>query len=538
MPTFFRFQILITLFFASCQTSFAQTFEYRELFQGAIAPQGFSVEDYNGDGNMEITFTEYTRDRIKILFQEDTIFNEKILARNIVQPRNTCSIDINGDDLLDFVGISNNSNKALTLFINRDSLNFDTIIIDNEEFEGFEACTVADMNNDGRQDLLVSARFTKKIFLFENIFPDLNYFNGRVIATDLYAVDEIAAGFILEEEYPNFSCSTFRTRFDTDEIVIFSRNPDGSYSKSFEELEDGDPFETVMVDMDFDGDLDLLVSIWDERRIDLYRNEGNREFYRSDWAEIPSPSELEIYDFDLDYIPDVLVQNHEGINIFLSNLDTLIYNEFIALYQENLLHHYVVDFDSDGDLDIVVSDQATGIIGLYENKSNFVDLDGDGYFNNLDCNDSLMNVNPAEIEIPYNGIDEDCDSLTLDDDLDQDGFLLVEDCDDTNSEINPDAEEIPNNGIDEDCDGQDLTTSNHEYKNRVSYLFPNPTFSRLYIKEAGIDRNSISIFDGFGRSISFTLEDSSIVINSEYQGFLIIQYYFQNEWMTERVIKL
>lgn len=66
-----------------------------------------------------------------------------------------------------------------------------------------------------------------------------------------------------------------------------------------------------------------------------------------------------------------------------------------------------------------------------------------------------LNAGCGPAEIPYNGIDDDCNPMTLDDDLDQDGFAVVDDCDDTNAAINPGAIEISNNGIDEDCNGLD-----------------------------------------------------------------------------------
>ncbi len=105
-----------------------------------------------------------------------------------------------------------------------------------------------------------------------------------------------------------------------------------------------------------------------------------------------------------------------------------------------------------------------------------IDEDNDGYGVDEDCDDSNAMVNPGLEEIPYNGFDDDCDPLTLDDDLDQDGFDLVDDCNDEDPSINPNAAEILDNEIDEDCDGLANMTSSIDdaYRELEVNIIPNP----------------------------------------------------------------
>ena len=81
------------------------------------------------------------------------------------------------------------------------------------------------------------------------------------------------------------------------------------------------------------------------------------------------------------------------------------------------------------------------------------DADRDGYITELrgglDCDDNAFDVNPGAQEVPYTGLDEDCNPNTPDDDIDGDGFLLADDCNDANGNTWPGAPETCGDGRDQ-----------------------------------------------------------------------------------------
>ncbi len=82
-----------------------------------------------------------------------------------------------------------------------------------------------------------------------------------------------------------------------------------------------------------------------------------------------------------------------------------------------------------------------------------VDADEDGYGEAQDCDDEDASINPGVEEEPYDGVDNDCDEATPDDDLDGDGYVESQDCDDEDPSSYPGGPEFCD-GADNDCDGE------------------------------------------------------------------------------------
>jgi len=120
-----------------------------------------------------------------------------------------------------------------------------------------------------------------------------------------------------------------------------------------------------------------------------------------------------------------------------------------------------------------------------------VDADGDGWNGDLDCDDSDASIYPGADEL-CDGLDQDCDGIPDDGletyDGDGDGSDCLSDCDDEDPDRYPGALDIPGNGIDEDCDGEDAVPGECSAP-------PSPTFSEPLLLDITGDQEVTLTFD-------------------------------------------
>ena len=377
--------------------------------------------------------------------------------------------------------------------------------------------TSLDFNSDGVMDLALVFQDGVTIFqqtenlIFEEIeIPNLTYGNNKIISTDLN--NDLVPDFILHENSVINQTTILKSTSNGEYLTEIIPEPNGSNSLTVF----GDINQDNISDFYYyesPSTLNATSSVYISED-DFYSN----QLLDTDFSSIKAAG---ISDLDNDGDQDIYL---------FSNINSSFDRNLVYFINDS-----PVDNDNDGYLNDVDCDDTNpeinpgqeeiiynGIDDDCNNNTLDDDLDQDGYFLVDDCDDNNFEINPGQEEMPYNDIDDDCNINTPDDDIDEDGFLFVDDCDDTNPEANPDGIEIPNNGIDEDCDGEDLITSIQILGKSYINIYPNPTSDIVFITNSDNLNLGIELIDLTGRTIYTCINCSEIKVRNLIKGTYIL----------------
>lgn len=473
-------------------------FEKLTLIQGN-QQSPFKAVDYDSDGDLDV-FTE----RSILINEGDDLFSINLINEEWINYI-VANADFNGDGLIDYIfQDSGSGDDILSIwYSNTDDQGFtqDTIL---SEYSDFGDLDFGDIDGDGDLDFAVNVYSNdvddQLVIMYNDggsfipqIMPEIfNWGSKSMELTDLDNDNDL--DFVLSD----------------DNYLYFIEN-DGEPTEYLERVRVEDLFFFTPGDLDNDGDQDFVLvnktDNWDVT-VCILENLGNFNFSE----------------------PKILVEFEGGSSFNLQQNDN--YNEQNA---------NIYDYDGDGKNDIIYTDGfvAPSTMRVLINNTT-IDNDNDGFEAAVDCDDMNAEVNPNQTEIAYNGLDDDCNIDTLDDDLDQDGYILADDCDDTNPNINPDAVEIVNNGIDEDCDGLDLTSSIHTLSGVNFNIYPNPTVDIIHLDLSASMRYKCTLHDLNGNIIIESENKPTIDLHNVPQGsyLLIIQDLHFKGKITEKIVKI
>jgi uncharacterized repeat protein (TIGR01451 family) len=299
----------------------------------------------------------------------------------------TVDIDQDGDtDILIVTTSSYNDNRVIW-YENDGSGNMTTHLIDFQVDDNISGREISvhhgDMDSDGDIDIVVAYEFVDKIVWYRNEDGLGNFSEEIEISADIYEPRKIELADIDGDTYLDIVVLT-----GNDKVYGFKNfNGLGVFGNPNILINAGQETGPIDIgDLDEDGDLDIVIGVIASDKIYWYENMDNTGIFSDAKIlsnDVDRPEALELVDIDNDNDLDLVYYAFFGGEIGLfRNAGNGVFDdkEIIVDDLQNTYNGYVstFDFDSDGDLDVLMT-------GGYDVKQFvFFNADGQGNFQGQD----------------------------------------------------------------------------------------------------------------------------------------------------------
>ena len=339
-------------------------------------------------------------------------------------PQSVFAADLDGDGDMDMLSASNNDSK-IAWYKNTDGQgNFGPQQIISETNGRAAVVFAADMDADGRTDVLAVAG--GKLLWFKNIDGQGNFGNAQEISTDIGAYSIFASDLdndgdmdVLTSSFAPYTISWFEnadglgsfgtqnvisTNFDSpldakaadidgdgdmdvlsgstyiDNNVVWFKNTDGQGTFVQQQILTTDikyPGDAITADIDGDGDLDIVVASekLEGNRVIWFENtngQGNFSNGPNLVAMINNPDTLYAADFDNDNDLDIAVGTGYNIGVvwYKNNGNGTFGSQLtIDANVEGINSLFATDIDADGDQDLFLSAGTADRVAWHENTN-------------------------------------------------------------------------------------------------------------------------------------------------------------------------
>jgi len=320
-----------------------------------------TAADVDGDGNIDIVgAARYANDVIwwKNLDGSGTTWYQHIIDWTMPAVVDIDAEDIDGDGDIDVVGSSYGPGDIIWWEnIDGNGWTWAEHYIELD-FAYPKRVTVADMNNDGNNDILSASYFYSDVIWWENSDGEGNDWVDRIVSLDFYNVQ-----IVLPNDIDNDG--------DLDVIgishdsIIWAENVNGNGLAWVEHVIATDQNSQLCIsvsDIDFDGDIDIVISAGS---IDygFVRWWENLDGTATDWIEHSidedfwNPKSIYASDIDGDGDSDVVGADHRRDDIVWWENDDghgLVWTEHVLTTDfEGASSVYTADIDGDGSEDVI-----------------------------------------------------------------------------------------------------------------------------------------------------------------------------------------
>jgi hypothetical protein len=280
--------------------------------------------------------------------------------------------DMDNDGDIDVLAASGKAGGKIRYYINDGSENFTKNSYSNE-FDGnqFRNIHIADMDNDGDQDIVYTSEGSDQVTWLENSggvsFSTPNFIDSS--ATKVWGLDVVDMD---KDGDLDILISTAQSgTVNLDRISWYENNGAASFTKQDVTTSVDKVRSVFAIDVDDDGDMDFISSAADDDTVSWYQNNGSQVFTKID-IDTNSDNVQKVTASDVDGDGDIDVMSASGaddvIALYLNNGSEVFTKKTITNLLNGARTVGTVDLDSDGDLDILAASVNDDLLVWYENK--------------------------------------------------------------------------------------------------------------------------------------------------------------------------
>lgn len=321
----------------------------------AVGVLGIDTADLDDDGDIDIVTAGL--DGIKIYVQmSDGTFERKSISEELDGER-VQIVELTGDSALDLL-VTLKSDPSVVAYKNHGDLEFNPTYIgtgsDGRAYAG-------DLDGDGDADIVTATKTSEKIILKRW----MNNGSGTVTATTIDDDSGIAAlsiGDLNRNGYQDIVIAGDEglQLWDTTDGATWARQDIDDSVTAFTHLAVGDATG--------DGANDIVVSDQGADSVALYRHLENSRFERIELTGTVDATTAQIVDLDEDGDEDIVVtgQDDNGVYWFVNDGSCEFSMSTLATNLQTVFGVSVVDIDGDNDFDFVAGDHYRGTVYWYE----------------------------------------------------------------------------------------------------------------------------------------------------------------------------
>ncbi|MEO1032629.1 MAG: FG-GAP-like repeat-containing protein [Bacteroidota bacterium] len=341
--------------------------------------------DLDGDGDIDVLSASSADDKVAWYENIDGTGNfgaQQIIRNEADGAISVFSADLDGDNDNDVL-FAQGGDDRIYWYENTDGLGTFQIgdFIEAGDINGVKEIYAADLDNDGDLDVLSSSSNDDKIAWYENV-DGLGNYSDQIIITSF--ADSAYSLYAADLDGDN-DVDVLSTSLQDDEIN-WHQNIDGQGNFSSSQIiptAPNSPRSSFPIDIDGDGNLDVVCASFVDNKISWYRNSNNIE--NSDYItdiSLNADGAISVYCADIDNDGDFDVIS-SSINdnklAWHENLDGLgvVWQEHTLGFGVNLgdIESVIaVDLDNDGDKDILTASRGVDRISW------FINITGQGFF--------------------------------------------------------------------------------------------------------------------------------------------------------------